>query len=230
MLLLLGAAAICQIARAQEPVLPDFNPTIESGTAATLNEGEESGEIVVSRYEEAPSAGVVQRLYPVKNWRFALDFGYSYYSVRTSALPVGMRSGLYYGADIHYFWGRFIGIGMKFEGNRYATSSFDVAVDTYYVAPVFSCRVFSRADRNAWIFSLSAGYVSYNELSRSTSASFSKGGYKFTSEIGYDIRMGSNAFFGLKIAATEGYIHVPHLGGSGMIGLHALELGVGFRF
>ncbi len=244
LLLLLAVAAVCQTVRAQEPVLPDFNPEIESETAApaesetaapaesgTADGGD--GRIVVSRYEGTTPvrAVAVQQMYPVKDWRIALDFGYSYYTVYDPDLPSDMRSGFYYGADIQYFWWRFLGAGVKFVGNRYARSTWDVAVDTYYVGPVLSSRLFSRADRNAWVFSVSAGYVAYHERSRSTGISLNRGGFKMTAEIGYDIRIaGSGTFLGLKIAATQGYVPVTFQGVSETIGLHALELGVGLRF
>ncbi len=71
------------------------------------------------------------------------------------------------------------------------------------------------------------GYVAYRETvtEGSLAIQYKAGGFKTTFEIGFDIRLGGKAFWGLKIAATGGTVKINDIKNS----LNTIELGSGLR-
>ncbi len=114
--------------------------------------------------------------------------------------------------------------------NRYTANVRGISdvVNTYYIAPEFVGRVPTRNNKNVWIFTVSAGYVSYNE--KIEMLSYSNGGFKSTLEAGFDIRLGGAIFLGFKLAVTSGAINFKADGKNYKESLNAIELGGGLRF
>ncbi len=120
-------------------------------------------------------------------------------------------------------------------GNHYANKLMGMkfGVDAWYFAPEFMMRAPTRNLKNAWIISISAGYVAYREsisdgrqkLSEST------GGFKTTTEFGYDFRLSKGVSMGLKLVASSGAVHISDgSGGKVKNSLNAIEIGGGIRF
>jgi hypothetical protein len=187
--------------------------------------------------------------YKLKNWRIALDAAYSYRTAKIGEnasdgllsdgewrnFMKGLLSGFSYGAGITGFVNDYFGLGAKFVGNHYSNDElgFKFGVDTYYFAPEFVARIPMRDNKNMWIFSLSAGYLRYNERVSVGGGkwSFGKGGFKSTSEIGYDFRIGKDVFFGLKLVASVGVVNLDMPNGkTEKNSIETIEIGGGIRF
>ena len=200
---------------------------------------------------EEPEAVEVQTAIPAPEYtfgkvRFALDVagsirvGKAYdgdiYGLTSSGTnPVEqLRYGISYGASITGFSNTSFGWGAKFIGNHYSMNYDELSdkINTFYIGPEFVTRLPTASRRNAWVFAASMGYVHYTEkLEYETQESvLNKGGFKTVVEAGYDIRMGRNSFFGLKIALTAGYIPFKIDGETHNESLNAIEIGGGFRF
>jgi hypothetical protein len=175
-----------------------------------------------------------------KQLRFAIDVGYSY---RTGKAAEGlpdeyirkMRSGMNFGVELLYFPSHAWGLGAKYSGRMFDTEM-GVAkdnLDLHYFAPLFVGRLFDRQDRNAWVFGLSLGYLSFKEkiTQGGNSEAISKGGIGTSYEIGYDIRMSKRNFLGLKLSLTSGFVMIDIPGGERQKeNASSLDLSMGFRF
>ncbi len=188
-------------------------------------------------------------VFELSKWRFALDAAFSLRTAKISdntsssgltdeqwkQLLSGLKKGVAYGVGVTRFFNNFYGLGAKFVGNHYANKLMGMkfGVDAWYFAPEFMMRAPTRNLKNAWIISISAGYVAYREsisdgrqkLSEST------GGFKTTTEFGYDFRLSKGVSMGLKLVASSGAVHISDgSGGKVKNSLNAIEIGGGIRF
>ena len=108
-------------------------------------------------------------------------------------------------------------------------------VNTHYIAPSLMWRTFTR-ESNLFYYGVRIGYLSFNQKMNNggeTLFSFSNGGVGSTFDIGYDIRMRGNSFFGFKLMFTGGYIDTGMKDAAGkkmMESLSAIDLSAGLRF
>lgn len=192
-----------------------------------------------------------QRIEPefkLKKVRFAVDAGFSYRTAKLAnedmltseakSFLEKMRYGAYYGASITPFFGKTVGLGAKFTGNRYYSKypGLSYEANTFYVAPELMFRVPTKSRRNMWIFALSIGYVAYRDTIEASSGGITlvektkAHGYKDSIDVGFDIRLTGNVFLGLKLSATSGVANIIDDGTSYKESLHAIEFGAGLRF
>jgi len=200
------------------------------------------GSIVVSRYDadmtEIPASGM-NTIPEFRKWGFALDFGYSYRVGKVVSGPYHdfykkMRSGIAYGADIHYYLSRGLGLGLRYTGHHYSHSDNRLSdkVTTNYFAPSFHWRNLNRSENGAFVLGFSLGYVHYSEKP-SIIPKIDKGGVGSTVDVGYDFRLSGNLFLGLKLTFTGGRIKMDTMPGNTedvYESLNALDFGVGLRF
>ncbi len=195
----------------------------------------------------ATEQSIFQPEYTLPNLRFAVDVAYSYRTAKLAKNEIeGMsddewrefanrgRSGIAYSVGITPFFNTRFGLGAKFVGNHYRSRGFGLTdkVNTYYIAPEFLVRLPTRSFKNAWIISLSAGYVAYNEkvFIGDTVAKLNKGGFKSMFEAGFDFRLERNLFMGVKLAMGGGTIKFKSGGKTHRESLEAFEIGAGLRF
>lgn len=199
----------------------------------------------------APTIG--EEFPQISRWRFAVDAGYSYLTADIAEGAKGdshdfltkLRHGINYGGDIHYFPfpGNMLGVGMKFVGREYSTAMGQLSetVRINYIGPSAIYRMFDMRDRNAWIFSFSAGSFRMNDRLDDGGKPYEylKAGFGTCMDMGYDIRLGkSKTFLGLKFSfagakfkiKTSDYFGADVENTERNQNFSAAQLGAGLRF
>ena len=167
--------------------------------------------------------------YNYQRFRFAINGGYSYMTAKIAKnVPADhinyfkrLKSGYHFGGDISYYYYELFGVGAKSfvfkasnkmddiyledsNGNRrFGKMSDDVTI--FYVGPMASTRYLSRNKRNAFIVSMSVGYMGYSNDIVFIDKNKMKGstvGMAF--DIGYDIGISKNFSLGFQFSFLSG--------------------------
>lgn len=160
-----------------------------------------------------------------KPLRISISGGYSYRLAELAEDLSGeledytkdLKSGYHYGADITYFHKENYGMGLKYNAFR-SKNSMDVYADNYgygkmsdditihYCGPTFNIRTFNTNKKDAFLMTLSVGYLRY--VDNATLLGYE---YKITGNtigtnigLGYDIGLSENLALGLGVAVTVG--------------------------
>ncbi len=184
----------------------------------------------------------VKPVYEFSKARTAIDVAYSHIYIPLSDNIVGssaveefmdgLRGGVALGISTTSFYNDRCGWGGKFAFNRYSNSMSDLktTINTYYLGLEFLVRIPAANSSGAWILSLSAGPVFYDEKMEITRYKDSSMffGFKSTAEIGYDIRLSKNVFLGFKLASNLVIVKVNYQ--DDLNNASAIEVGGGLRF
>ena len=169
---------------------------------------------------------------PFKRVWFGIDAGYSYRTAQAATLEISeyvnkMRSGIYFGADLHISDTRNMGFGVRYTGHRYKHLKADHKVKTDYIALSLLTKRLNHTETGALVMGGSLGYLSYSEKATELNIDINKPGIGATFDFGYDFRLSKHAYFGIKLTLTAGWVD---MGENGRESLAALDIGVGYRF
>lgn len=174
-----------------------------------------------------------------KQLRFSIEGGYSHRLGKiVDEIPdeyaMKMRTGFNFGAELIYFPTEIWGIGAKYSGRIFNAhmANLEDRLNIHYFAPTAVIRRFDRRHRNAWVFGLSIGYISFREevVSGGNVYKISQGGLGSSYEIGYDIRMTNRRFLGLKLSLTTGSVTLGDYGSEQKENASSIDLSMGLRF
>ncbi len=174
-------------------------------------------------------------------WRFSVDVAYSYRMGKAAPTSnsmeaefiEGMRSGVTYGVDAHYFLAKNWGLGLRVNGQSYSHSDFGLSddVNNLYIAPTVIWRKFTKSGKGAWVLGASIGYLSWHESVSALgygNSSISRPALGESLDAGYDIRLGrGNTFLGFRLTLFSCIAFVDERTGED---LSSVNIGIGLRF
>lgn len=186
-----------------------------AGIALSLN-----AQTIVTSDQQAAKA--------LPKWRIAVQGGGGY---RMGKLPIGISNdmreymnglkwGYSYGADITYFFGPTLGVGVKYHdfhtsNQAQGTFTFDNGssksgtmadkIDIWFLGPILSYRVLDSNARNAFYMSAGAGYVGfYNNATLVDPLKMTGGTIGMTCEIGFDFGLSDHLSLGFAASCFTG--------------------------
>jgi hypothetical protein len=163
--------------------------------------------------------------------RVAVNGGYSYNPAKVgSNVPSdfkdyvrALKSGYLFGGDVTYFFAEQLGFGFKYylfkssnsldniyiedeEGERrFGKMSDDITVSL--IGPSFSARFLNHDKSNAFLMSMSIGYMGYNNNKVIVDRYKMTGSTLGTSlDLGYDIGLSENTSLGFQLSLISGYL------------------------
>ncbi len=171
-----------------------------------------------------------------QRFRIAVNGGYSYNPAKIgSNVPSDfkdyvkdLRSGYHFGGDVTYFFAEQLGFGFKYylfkatnsldniyvddmDGNRsYGKMSDDITVSL--IGPSFSVRFLNHDKSNAFLMSMSMGYMGYTnnkvvvDRYKMTGSSFGT-----SLDLGYDIGLSESTSLGFQLSLISGYLRKYYL-------------------
>jgi hypothetical protein len=150
--------------------------------------------------------------------KLVIDYGWSYRmkDVSSNVSPdlknyvQGLKSGQNFGADLVYYFMESTGVGIKYNqfmknsslgGNEIAAKYGTVsdAISISYIGPSLNTRLLSNNKKQALMFDLSIGYMSYEDISNLTyNSTISGNGLSFVCDAGYDFNISKFLALGVK--------------------------------
>lgn len=201
-----------------------------------------------------------------QHFRIALNGGYSYQTAEVSqSIPSTIKSyinelktGCHIGGDISYYFTETLAFGFRYYSFKTSNNMDNIFVEDIYgnktygklsddltisfIGPIFSSRMLSQNKKNAFIMSLSLGYMGYENdklIVDKYKMTGSTMGYSF--DIGYDIGLSENLSLGFQISYISGTLYeynwndgktteTINLENGEYEGLNRLDFSIGLRF
>lgn len=166
-----------------------------------------------------------------QRFRIGAHGGYSYQTAKVaSSIPDDfhdyfkeLKSGYHIGGDFSFYFAGQLGAGIRASLFRTSNSMGDIYVEdefgnrTYgvmsdklsvlFIGPQLSIRTLNRTKKNAWIYNLGVGYISYHD-SKMLVTPFDITGSTIglSADFGYDIGLTKNLALGFQITALNGIL------------------------
>ncbi len=201
-----------------------------------------------------------------QRFRIAINGGYSYHTAKISnTVPSDfkdyikkLKSGSIFSGDLTYYISEPLGLGVKYSLSKYSNSLGDIYLEDMYgdrtygmmkdeisisfIGPAFSTRFLNHDKSNAFLMSLSLGYMGYSnnkvlidryKITGSTMA--------MALDFGYDIGLNENLSLGFQISFVTASLNKLHMD-DGITkqtiklekgeyeGLNRIDFSVGLRF
>lgn len=179
-------------------------------------------------YSEVPEDKTLDKK-NFKRWRLAGQAGFSYRTGKLADnIPAGfedyireLKSGYHYGLDFTFFITEPIGIGLKYTCSKSANSMNNVTLEDpwgetnsgtlnelitmSFYGPSFTTRLISANKTNAFLLSLSIGYLDYNDsFSIVNDYTYNGNTVGLVWDMAYDIGISDRTSLGIMLSLTTG--------------------------